>query len=296
MDEFIFLASSIQSDTGCRVLKAFHDLRLRRVSLQVCGCTDKDSPHQHINHAKNEITVVFGWFCKKCVHELETLLAVTAPEILSGTVGASQSSYPPPIQREIEFRDAIAEFEDGQTINLLPFSIQKTFVTIGQFSSFASETGYQTSSELHGQYGDETYKQGPTIDPIKPSDRANLPACSLSFLDAVAYCDWAKVRLPTEAELLAASLIDKRLMGPRERSSFLFGPDGRFLSSRFPNALDDLRPQWVSGLSPPGYAIVRSGPYLVRELDWKTQKYRHEWPVDAYDLMCGFRTCRNIDQ
>ena len=294
-DEFRFRASSIKPDTGNRILATFHAFQQKRTAQPYCSCHDKDSPFIKDEPDKNEISVVFGWFCKRCLRELERMLTTAVPEILSCSIGENKVGYPPRFHREIEFRGAVAELEDGSFVELLPFAIQMSAVTIGQFSKFAEETAYITSAEQNGQYGDDTYKKGPTIDPVKKNDRPNLPACSLSYLDAVAYCSWAMVRLPTEAELLAASLVDKRLMEPREKGGFLFGMDGRFRTSLFPDCLDDLGVQWVTGQAPVGYAIVRTGPFLVREPGWQARKNRHEWPVDAYDLMCGFRTCRTID-
>ena len=293
-DDFRFRVSTIEKDTANRVLRAFHDLGEARISQSICDCAYKDTPYVEKDTDKNELSVVFGWFCAKCVQELERMLTANVPEVLSCTVGANRSVYSPPIHREIEYRSSIAEFEDGRQVKLLPFAIQKYAVTIGQFSDFVTDTGYVTTAEMNGRYGNVTYRKGPTIDPIKPRDRVNLPACSVSYLDAIAYCNWAKQRLPSEAELLAASLIDNRIMGLREKSSFLFGSDGRFRASIFPDALQDLGPQWVDGLAADGYAVVRVGPFMVRELEWKSRQNRYEWPVDGYDLMCGFRTCRTI--
>lgn len=131
-----------------------------------------------------------------------------------------------------------------------------------------------------------------TIEPVRPKDRGNVPVHSVSFDDASAYCEWAKVRLPTEEEWLAAALIDQRIMSPREMRAFLFGQSGRFDIDKYPQALDGLGKEFVVGDVVPGKAVVRNGPHYVREEGWETHPNRLEWPSDAYDLMLGFRVCR----
>ena len=295
LDEFRLGASSIEPDTHHRVFQVFETLREKRTRVGICSCTDKDYTRIVSGRGTNEVAVVFGWFCELCIAHLENMLTDEVPEIESGSVGSKRGPYPPCEQRAISFRNMKAEFEDGRSLDLAPFAIQKSCVTIGQFAEFARATEYVTSAEKRARAGDYTYYAGPTIDPIKPRDRPNMPACSLSCLDPTAYCEWAQVRLPSEAELLAASLIDARIMDRNEMHAFLFGSAGRFDRSRFPNALDDLGPQWVVGDAPPGYAIARSGPFLVREYGWETRKHRTLCPVDAFDLTCSFRTCTDID-
>lgn len=294
-DTFRFRVSAIHSDTTDRIRQAFHDLMKLRAAQQLCSCTDKASPLIRTQKGGNAIAVDFGWFCTKCLHALEQMITTDVTEALSCTVGSPRSEYPDPIHQTVEFRNAIAEFEDGRLITLPPFAIQKYAVTIGQFQAFTDETGYVTTAERTGQYGEDTYKHGPTIEAIRPRDRLNLPACSVSYLDAVAYCHWSGKRLPSESELLAASLVDERIVTSREKQTLLFGPDGRFRASQFPNALVDLGPQWVQGIAAEGHAVVRTGPFLIREHEWRSRQSRHEWPVDAYDIMCGFRTCVTID-
>ncbi len=108
-----------------------------------------------------------------------------------------------------------------------PFSIARHSVTNRQFASFAADTGYATEAEkfgwsfvfhhfvseevkksvrsavqgaqwwwqVHG--ADWAHPHGPDSDWSETPDN---PAVHISWNDAVAFADWAEMRLPTEAE------------------------------------------------------------------------------------------------
>lgn len=148
--------------------------------------------------------------------------------------------------------DPDAHQEDGEgpvrAVTVAPFGIAPTAVTVAQFATFVKRTGYRTTAErlgwsyvFHNAVPAGVQVRGRLADtpwwlavdgaswrsPEGPgsgiTDRQHHPVVHVSRDDALAYCGWAGLRLPSEAEWEYAA------RGGLSRARYPWG--------------DDLRPQ-----------------------------------------------------
>ncbi len=115
--------------------------------------------------------------------------------------------------------------EEPRTVDLVPFAISAYAVSNRQWAEFATATNHRTESEqfgwsfvfagllpdefeaTRGVVGSEWWRQVHGADWAHPEGphtdietRMDHPVVHVSWRDAMAYCDWAAVRLPTEGE------------------------------------------------------------------------------------------------
>jgi serine/threonine protein kinase len=175
---------------------------------------------------------------------------------------------------------------EAQTINLDPFWIDQFPVTNAQFQQYAAETGAQ---------------------PPQISGEATHPVVGVTWEQAVAYCEWAKKRLPTEAEWEAsgrgpgplpqlypwgndptadgqASRLPDQNTYPVGNQSFNHSPFGVF--DMVGNIWEWVGEPYDHGQD--GYRILRGGRYGIPILDLA---YRVPVPQDdtRYVQYTGFR-------
>jgi formylglycine-generating enzyme required for sulfatase activity len=202
-----------------------------------------------------------------------------------------------------ESADAFALDGEGPVREVLldPFYISRFPVTHAQFAEFVALTGYVTEAQRWGwsfvfrNHVPEAYR-GPA-SPATPwwirvdgadwehpegpqnaaGDRAHKPAVQVSWNDAQAYCEWAGVRLPTEAEWEFAA------RGGLEQKAYPWGdellPGGRHMCNIWQGTFPDLdlaedgfsAPAPVDSFAPNGYGL-----YTMAGNVW-------EWCADYFD-------------
>ncbi len=125
-----------------------------------------------------------------------------------------------------------------RAVHLKQFEISKYDVTNAEFATFVKATHYVTDAErFHNAMVFEPglaefrWIKDPTGSWLHPNGKSrggiegkmDHPVTSISFHDALAYCRWAKVRLPTLDEWEAASRAGAN-------TDYFFGTDERLIS------------------------------------------------------------------
>jgi len=217
--------------------------------------------------------------------------------------------------------DEISYPDDGEgpirEVSLDPFYMDSCAVSNADFSRFIAATGYSTDAETYGNsyvfhalLSDSTKRTldmlGRTVmglewwynvegadwaNPFGPESGIdgleNHPVTHLSYRDALAYCNWAGKRLPTEAEMEYAA------RGGLEQKRYVWGdellPDGQhrcnIFQGKFPtyNSGEDgyIGTAPVDAFKPNGYGLYNmAGNVWEWVFDWWSPDFHVTGPRD----------------
>jgi serine/threonine-protein kinase len=236
-----------------------------------------------------------------------TPVAITAPDITFSACSSIGETSINPVDGQVMVCVPAGDFlmgsaagdpgaqEDEQpqhNVYLDAFWIGQTEVTNAMFTAFTQDTGYLTLAEREGwgvcytDGGWEQIAQANWYQPQGPESTIEgyetLPVVQVAWQDAAAYCTWAGMRLPTEAEWEKAARGTQGLTYPWGNDA----PSGVLLNFADQSldvdwALDDINDGFVF-TAPVGSFPAGASPYGALDMAGNVWEWTSDWYSDSY--------------
>lgn len=197
-----------------------------------------------------------------------------------------------PCEFDVGVAQSDAEFsfdnERGKhSIRVAPFAVARRLVTQSEFAAFVDSGDYlQLTQRAQPHYwrrsnGGWQQRRFNQWLPLAP----DAPMIHVCATEAQAYCNWANLRLPTEAELAFAHADPTVTWGASawEWTSDTFAPYRGFSADRY----REYSQPWFGG----HYRVLRGGSVATLDVMHHCQ-YRNFFTPDRFDVFAGFRVCR----
>lgn len=248
----------------------------------------------YVAEVKPDGTVIvhIEWLCEKAIDVFAKYIRKKGSNVKQLVIGDELDDVLPTnrIGLEIQFikiPEKIIYTETKTDIKVPSFEISKYSITVGQYRRFAEETGYKTTNEQAEYY--LTYYANDLLIALSKKKRETASATCLSYNDAIEYCKWAKVRLPSDHEWLSAAVLDWK-------KEYKYSEISEEMVQKYAlksAALHGSAHEWTSEyIARSDRAYVREGPGYLLEKGWKRRRERKKYPADHTDLLLGFRVCK----
>jgi formylglycine-generating enzyme required for sulfatase activity len=181
---------------------------------------------------------------------------------------------------------------DGIPKLVPPFWHSRNTIRVREFESFVESTGYQTTAELEcvEEEYKHTWRKNDLVESVTGEERSNLAVTLVSKIDALAYCEWASVRLPTEQEWLAAHISDWCPLD-KHKSQWNAKRERLYQRSNFGHQGG----WWTSTLdTTTGKSIVRYGGDSLLKSNWNWKIGRTECEPDFTELLVSFDAVKDL--
>jgi hypothetical protein len=259
--------------------------RWLQFSRKACSCEYRYAD-VYGDFLQKAIVVKSEWLCEICAEELTRAVDDEFPGLQKVELGLDVPELTRRSQKFLQVPPKKVQMENGECVSVSLFSIARRPVTIAEFAEFVGSTGYITLAEQEGSA--ETFREHSGLSGLSARVRSEVPAQFVAPSDAQAFCEHFRCRLPTEAEWLAAAVIDQ---GERELNTL---EELRMLSSPVPDKLIDVKDWDITATHvTDGRVIARRGPHRFLKKGWREHPLfsfnRRLIGTSEYDMSITFR-------